>query len=92
MLKEKSATFEPKNVEELSRFFEINKDRYLEIWIVLTNKKYADPQPVSFGEAVNEATKHQLIDSRVKSLNEQKYSIRFTRKKNPKLSSHQEKK
>ena len=92
MLREKSATFEPKNVKELSRFFEINKDTYLEIWIVLTNKKYADPQPVSFDEAVSEATKHQLVDSRVKSLNEQKYSIRFTKRKNPKPFSHQEKK
>jgi hypothetical protein len=30
-LKEESAIFEPKNVEELSRFFEINKEKYHEI-------------------------------------------------------------
>ena len=92
MLKEKSTTFEPKSVGELSRFIEINKDTYDEIWIILTKKKHADPQPVSFDEAVSEAVKHGLIDSRIKSLNEQKYSIRFTKRRNPKPFSHQEKK
>jgi uncharacterized protein YdeI (YjbR/CyaY-like superfamily) len=92
MLKEKSGTFEPKNVEELSRFFEINKDNYREIWVILTKKKHADPQPVSFDEAVSEAAKHGLIDSRVKSLNEQKYLIRFTKRKNSKPFLYQEKK
>jgi hypothetical protein len=80
-LKEESAIFEPKNVEELSGFFEINKEKHNEIWIVLTKKKYADPQPVSFNDAVSEAVKQGLIDSRTKSLNEQKYAIRFTRRK-----------
>ena len=42
---EGSVIFEPRNVEELRLFFEANRDRYHEIWIVLTNKKYADPQP-----------------------------------------------
>jgi hypothetical protein len=92
MLKEKSATFEPKNVDELSRFFEINKDSYHKIWIILTKKKHADPQPVSFDEAVSEAVKQGLIDSRVKSLSERKYSVRFTERKNPKPLSYQEKK
>jgi hypothetical protein len=92
MLKEKSATFEPKSVDELSRFFEINKNRRNEIWIILTKKKHVDLQPVSFDEAVSEAVKHGLIDSRIKSLNEQKYSIRFTKRKNPKPLSYQEKK
>ena len=51
---EASVSFEPKNAEELRRFFEANKNKYNEIWIILTNKKYADPQPVSFNEAVSE--------------------------------------
>jgi hypothetical protein len=92
MLKQKSASFEPKNIDELSRFFEINKDRYSEIWIILTKKKHADAQPVSFDEAMSEAAKHGLIDSRVKSLNEQKYSMRFTKRKSPKRFSAQQKK
>jgi hypothetical protein len=53
-------------------------------WIILTNKKYADPQPVSFNEAVSEAVKQGLIDSRSKSLSERKYAIRFTKRKSPK--------
>jgi hypothetical protein len=80
VVKEKTATFEPKNVAELSRFFEINRGKYHEIWIVLTKKKYANPQPVSFNEAISEAAKHGLIDSRTKSLSEQKYAVRFTKR------------
>jgi hypothetical protein len=91
-LKEESATFEPKNVGELANFFEANKDTHHEFWVILTKKKYADPQPVSFDEAVSEAVKQGLIDSRTKSLNEQKYSIRFTKRKKLKPPSLQEKK
>ena len=54
--KEASVSFEPKNAEELGRFFEANKNKYNEIWIILTNK-YADPQPVTFNGVVNEAVK-----------------------------------
>ena len=78
---EGSVSFEPKNAEELRRFFKANRDRYHEIWIVLTNKKYADPQPVTFNEAVNEAVKQGLIDSRSRSLSEQKYAVRFTKRR-----------
>ena len=76
-----SVTFEPENAGELARFFETNKDSYHEIWVVLTKKAHADPQPVSFADAVNEAVKQGLIDSRTKTLNEQKYMIRFTKRK-----------
>ena len=76
-----SVAFEPRNIEELRCFFEANKDEFHEIWIVLTKKKCTNPQPVSFNEAVVEAVKQGLIDSRTKTLNEQKYSIRFTKRK-----------
>ena len=78
---EGSVSFEPKNVEELRRFFDSNKDRHHEIWIVLTKKEHADPQPVSFCEAVAEAVEQGLIDSRTKSLSEHKYAIRFTKRR-----------
>jgi hypothetical protein len=81
-----SVCFEPKSGDELRRFFEANKDKYHEIWIVLSNKKYVNPQPVSFNETVNEAIKQGLIDSRSKSLSQQKYSVRFTKRKTPKPS------
>ena len=35
---ERSVSFEPKNVEDLRRFFEINKDKYHELLVVLTKK------------------------------------------------------
>jgi hypothetical protein len=73
-------SLEPQNIEQLCQFFRENKDEFHEIWIVLTKKEYANPQPVSFQDAVNEAIKQGLIDSRTKSLNEQKYAIRFTKR------------
>jgi hypothetical protein len=82
-----SATFEPKSAEELAYFFKTSRDSYHEIWIVITKKKHADPQPVTFNEAVAEAVKQGLIDSRTKSLNEHKYMIRFTKRKKPKADA-----
>jgi hypothetical protein len=76
-----SVAFEPRNLEELRCFFKANKDEFHEIWIILTKKKYANPQPVSFNEAVSEAVRQGLIDSRTKTMDEQKYSIRFTKRK-----------
>ena len=75
---EGSVSFEPKNVEDLRRFFEINKDKFHELWVVLTKKKIVAQQPVTFNEAVNEAVMQWLIDSRSKGLSEQKYAVRFT--------------
>ncbi len=77
-------SFEPKNKEELSTFFEENKNKYREIWIILTKEEYANPQPISFTDAIAEAKKHGLIDSRTKSLSQQKYGIRFTKRKTQK--------
>jgi hypothetical protein len=86
-----SVTFEPENAGELARFFVSNKDRYHEIWVVLTKKEHADPQPVSFTEAVNAAVKQGLVDSRTMTLNEQKYMIRFTKRKGAKKPAKPEK-
>jgi hypothetical protein len=76
-----SISFEPRNLEELRCFFEANKDEFHEIWIILTKKKYANPQPISFNEAVSEAVRQGLIDSRTKTFDDQKYAIRFTKRK-----------
>ena len=76
-----SVTFEPKTPEELASFFCENKNRFHDIWVILTKKSHADPQPVSFNEAVAQAVKQGLIDSRTKTLSEQKYAIRFTKRK-----------
>ncbi len=82
-----SVSFEPKTAEDLRQFFKINSDMYHEIWVVLTKKKYANPQPVSFNEAVAEAVKQGLVDSRTKTLSAQKYAIRFTKRRNEKTGS-----
>jgi len=52
-----SVTFEPKSLDELTAFFKENKDKYHEIWIIITNKKTANPQVVSFSQVVSEAKK-----------------------------------
>jgi hypothetical protein len=81
MRAKKSIFFEPGNLDELSNFFESNKDKYSEIWVVLTKKTQANPQPVSFDQAVSEAIRQGLIDSRTKGLDEQKYAMRFTKRR-----------
>ena len=75
---EGSVSFESKNVEDLRRFFEVNKDKYHELWMVLTKKKNVFQQPVTFNETVNEAVIQGLIDGRSKGLSEQEYMVRFT--------------
>ena len=81
VVKERTATFKPRSMTELSQFLKKNKEKHHEIWVVLTKKKHANPQPVSFKDAVDEAVKQGLIDSRTKSLDEQKYAVRFTERR-----------
>ena len=76
-----TVTFEPANAEKLRSFFEANKDKYHEIWVTITKKEHANPQPVSFPEAVSEAVRQGLIDSRTKTLSGTKYMIRFTKRR-----------
>ena len=87
MAAERSVMYEPKNPKDLTHFLESNKEKYREIWIVLQKKSYADPQPVSFTEAVGLAIKQGLIDSRTKTLNEERYAIRFTKRRNEKIGA-----
>ena len=79
-----SVTFEPKSLDELTAFFKENKDKYHEIWIVITKKKAAHTQPISFDQALAEARKQGLIDSRTRSIDTEKYMIRFTKRIKPK--------
>lgn len=72
--------FEPKSLEELRQFFEDNKDKYHEIWIIITNKKTANPQIVSFNQVIEEAKNQGLIDSRIKNVDEKRYMIRLTKR------------
>jgi hypothetical protein len=81
MKENNTAIFEPENPTELAKFFRANKGKYHEIWIVLTKKERADPQPVSFIEALAEARKQGLIDSRTRTISDQKYMVRFTKRR-----------
>ena len=76
-----SITYKPKNTQDLITFLENNKEKYHEIWIIITKKKFSNPQPVSFNEAVTLAIAQGFVDSRTKSVDEQKYKIRFTKRK-----------
>ena len=82
---ESPITFEPKNIDDLSSFLRAKKDEYHEIWVVLTKKEIANPQPVSFNEAVSKAIELGLVDSRTKTLNKKKYAVRFTKGKSEKI-------
>jgi hypothetical protein len=73
-------TFEPKSLTELEEFLEENKNKYHEIWIIVTNKKTESPQPVSFDQVIHEAKKQGLIDSRIKNVDEKRYMIRLTKR------------
>jgi len=70
---------------DLKQFLEDNKDKQHEIWIIIKNKKAANPQRVSFNEVVNEARKQGLIDSRIKNVDEERYMIRLTKRITPKF-------
>ena len=75
-----SVTFEKESLPALAQFFKENKDKYHEIWIIITNKKNASIQSVSFNQVITEAVKQGLIDSRIKNIDEKKYMIRLTKK------------
>lgn len=83
-MNQKSIRYEPINTDDLTKFFSVNKEKYHEIWIVLIKKEKTNTQPVSFKEAVSAAIQQDLIDSRTKSLNDKKYAIRFTKRKDKK--------
>lgn len=81
MSDEGSIRYEPKNPEDLTAFLKANREKHHEIWVVLIKKTHADPQPVSFNEAVRRAIELGLVDSRTKTLDDEKYMVRFTKRK-----------
>jgi hypothetical protein len=73
---ESSIFYKPQNVDELSCFFKVNKEKYLEIWVVLAKKQFTNPQPVSFNQAVGKTIEQGLVDSRTKTLDKKDcYSV-----------------
>ena len=86
-----SVTFEPQNLSDLKRFFEDNKDKVHEIWVVITKKNVAKPQLLSFNQALDEAKNQGLIDSKTKTIDAEKYMIRFTKRIKPQNGANQNK-
>ncbi len=80
-----SVNFEPKSLSELTQFLGENKDNYHEIWVIITNKKTQNPQTISFTDVVKEAKRQDLIDSRIKNIDKNKYMIRLTKKIKPRF-------
>jgi len=80
-----SILHEPKKIDDLKVFLKSNKEKYHEIWVVLIKKEHANPQPVSFTEAVGKATSQGVVDSRTKTLDNIRYAVRFTKRKNKKV-------
>ena len=64
----------------LSGFLKITKKSIHEIWVVITKKNVSNPQPKSFNQVLIEAKKQGLIDSRTKTIDAEKYKIRFTKR------------
>ncbi len=81
---EGSIFYEPKSIDDLAGFLKGNKEKYREIWVVLIKKEYANPQPVSFNQAVAEAIAQGLVDSLTKTLDNKRYAVRFTKRKSQK--------
>ncbi len=75
-----SVTFEPESLAELGQFLEEHKNKEHEIWIIISNKKSANPQSVSFNQVLSEAKKQGLIDSRIKNVDQKRYMIRLTKR------------
>jgi hypothetical protein len=67
MSTDSSITYEPNNPADLATFLVDNKEKHHEIWVILIKKKYVNPQPVSFNQAVNLAINNGLVDSRTNS-------------------------
>ncbi|MGA2385862.1 MAG: hypothetical protein ABSG33_04955 [Candidatus Bathyarchaeia archaeon] len=63
---EGSILYEPKDIEDLAKFLKANKEKYHEIWVVLIKKEHANPQPVSFNEAVSTALRVGLLTAEPK--------------------------
>lgn len=74
-------TISAPNRSDLRAWFEQNHERETEIWIIFYKKGSGIPS-VSLAEAQEEALCFGWIDGILKSIDEQKYAIRFTPRKN----------
>jgi len=70
----------PKQPGEFARWLARNHDRAAEVWLVFY-KKTSCKQTVAYKHALQEAMCYGWIDSRVKSTDKERFTVRFTPRK-----------
>jgi uncharacterized protein YdeI (YjbR/CyaY-like superfamily) len=70
----------PKQPGDFERWLAQNFDRITEVWLVFY-KKTSGRQTVAYKNALQEALCYGWIDSRVKSMDAEKFKVRFTPRK-----------
>jgi len=73
-------TLHPKQPGDFARWLAQNRDRATEIWLVF-HKKASGRQTIAYKNALQEALCYGWIDSRVKSIDAEKFKVRFTPRK-----------
>jgi uncharacterized protein YdeI (YjbR/CyaY-like superfamily) len=67
----------PKQPGDFARWLARNRDRAAEVWLVFY-KKTSGRQTVAYKHALQEAMRYGWIDSRVKSMDAERFTVRFT--------------
>ena len=70
----------PKEPGDFARWLAQNCDRATEVWLVFY-KKTSGKQTIAYKNALQEALCYGWIDSRVKSMDAEKFKVRFTPRK-----------
>ena len=70
-------TLRPKEAGDFAQWLGRNRDRAKEVWLVF-NKKLSGRQRVTYEHALQEALCYGWIDSRVKSMDAERFTVRFT--------------
>ena len=73
-------TLHPKTPGDFARWLGRNHDRATEVWLVF-HKKTSGRQTVAYKHALQEALCYGWIDSRVKSMDAERFTVRFTPRK-----------
>lgn len=73
-------TLRPKQPGDFARWLARNRARASEVWLVFY-KKTSGAQRVAYTHALQEAMCYGWIDSRVKSIDKERFTVRFTPRK-----------
>lgn len=73
-------TIHPKQPSDFARWLSRNRDRASEVWLVFY-KKTSGRQRVAYKHALQQALCCGWIDSRIKSMDAERFTVRFTPRK-----------